>query len=209
MPQLPVKVICDLEDWFPVDLGPEGATHESKREECISSQQGLLPLTCRGDTEILVSLAEMWFQATDMQRRRPLSPPWLRQLCPSPFLPMLQSPQSLPKYTDGHQPPSASYRCLTPVSPKHKLPPPAFFHPSTLCRPWASGEPREFEEGATRRTQEHPMHGECRDELRTPVLYLQPHRAFPICAATLRKRVFCKPPGQVPAPFPLKARSRM
>lgn len=47
-----------IEGWSPVDLGPEGATHESKGKEYTSSQWGLLPLQCRWDTEIVLSLAE-------------------------------------------------------------------------------------------------------------------------------------------------------
>lgn len=111
-----------------------------------------------------------------------------------------------PKYMDGHQPPSASYLRLSPVSSKHKHSPPFLFHPSTFCKPQASRDPGEFGEGAMRRTWEHGDHW---DALGTPELCLQPHPAVPICAATLRKTVFCKPPGQVPAPFPLKARSGM
>lgn len=107
---------------------------------------------------------------------------------------------------DGHQPPSASYPHLSPVSPQHR--PPALFHPST-CKPQASGEPREFGEEAMRRTGNHPMQGKPWDAPRTPVLCLQPYQAIPISAATPRKTVSCKPPGQVPAPFPLKARLRM
>lgn len=145
-----------------------------------------------------------------MQNRRSLSPPWLRTV-PQPLSSHASEPQipTPPKYMDGHQPPSASYLRLSPVSLKHKLPPPTFFHLSTFCEPQASGEPREFEEGGTRRTWEHPMRDEHWDAPRTPAHCLQPHRAAPICAATSRKSDFCKPPGQVPAPFLLKARSGM
>lgn len=39
----------------------------------------------------------MWFKAMEVQKKkRSLSPPWLRELCPSSFLPMLQSPKSPP-----------------------------------------------------------------------------------------------------------------
>lgn len=129
---------------------------------------------------MLFSLAETWFKATEIPRRRPLFPPCLRELCPSPFLPVLQSPKSPSHPNLWMDIKSHQHLTLSQVYPKHKHHCPALFYPSKLQ---AGREPGEFGEGAMRSTREHPVNGEHWDVMGTPGLCLQPHlsRSNPCC----------------------------
>lgn len=193
----------DLEGWSFLDLGPEGPHTNLKRafqvnrDSCLSSADGTrkycFPWQRCG--------SKQW---RCKKKKDPCPHLGWENYVPAPFFPCFRAPN--PHLTQI-QPPSASSLHLSPVSPQHR--PPALFHPSTFCKPQASGEPRKFGEEAMRRTGNHPMQDKPWDAPRTPVLCLQPYQAIPVSAATPRKTVSCKPPGQMPAPFPLKARLGM
>ena len=123
----------------------------------------------------------MWFKATEMQRRRSLSPPWLRVLCPSPFLPMLRSPKSPPHSSiwmdiNPHQ--QVTYTLVQ-------------FHPSTSFPllpsfiPAPSANPRQAESPGNLQKEPREEHGSiacmasagmCRGPLRFVCSHIEPFR---------------------------------